>query len=104
MIRGRQSETGWEYSAAGSENGDDAALGKRERGRTRHPQHAFDGRPVPHGATFKTSFRTVETKDRSTWHSKFMVGVGELIAIKETFPSGKSMTFTTSIQTSLHQN
>lgn len=93
VIRGRQSETGWEYSAAGSETGDDAALGKRERAeRDIRNMISMVGR---------SSWGDIqnELQDRGNKKGsidlalKFMVGIGELIAIKETFHTGKSMTF-----------
>jgi hypothetical protein len=93
VIHGRQGDSGWEYSSVGSEVGDNAAIGKREKAeRDIRDMLAKVGR---------SSWGDIqdELQDRGSKKGtidlalKFMVSTGELIGIKETFPSGKAMTF-----------
>lgn len=92
-IKGRQSETGWEYSTIGSESNDAKAIGGREgamiairdylsiAGKTSSGDLVAE--LVERGCAEATVFRTL----------KFMTGTGELIKITETFASGKTHPF-----------
>jgi hypothetical protein len=93
VIKGRQSDSGWEYSTVESEKNDPKAVGGREGAMIAIRDYlAIAGRTssgdlvaelVERGCAEATVFRTL----------KFMTGTGELIKITETFPSGKSHPF-----------
>jgi hypothetical protein len=93
VIKGRQSDSGWEYSTLESEKNDPKAVGGREGAMIAIRDYlAIAGRTssgdlvaelVERGCAEATVFRTL----------KFMTGTGELIKITETFPSGKSHPF-----------
>jgi hypothetical protein len=92
-IEGRQSESGWEYTSINSDAGDTQAIGKRERAEA-------DIRSML-AKVGRSSWGDIQTElqDRGSKSGtvnlalKFMVSMGELIAMKEDFRSGKSMTF-----------
>jgi hypothetical protein len=92
-IKGRQSETGWEYETIGSEAGDMATTGKREQAEV-----AIRAMLSKVG---RSSWGDIQDELKENGHKKptinralkFMESTGELTAIEEKFSSGKSMTF-----------
>lgn len=92
-LRGRQSETGWEYSATGSDQNDEKAIGGREGAMIAIREYlATVGETssgdlvaelVERGVAEATAFRTL----------KFMTGTGEIVRSMKTFASGKNHPF-----------
>lgn len=92
-IEGRQSETGWEYTTVGSEIGDEKAIGKRERA-----EHAIRTMLTTFG---RSSWSEIQSELQDKGHVKGTIDLalkameksGEILKIKQDFPSGKSCSF-----------
>jgi hypothetical protein len=93
IIKGRQNESGWEYSVEGSDANDKAQLKGREGATVaiidylatagESPAKEIVAELVERGIAEATAYRAL----------KVMAGSGQIVKYTKTFPSGKSCPF-----------
>lgn len=92
-LRGRQSETGWEFTSADSETNDAKAVGGRKGSEIAIRAYLANYGRSAWGDIQDELQEQGHAKNTITRALECMVKIGELIKIEETFPSGKKCSF-----------